>query len=48
MSNFPFLEFPILGLYSDDIMILCLLFLLYKEETKDEMLFCSLLLLLMS
>ena len=35
-------------LYLDDIMILCLLFLLYKENVKDEMLFIALILLLLS
>lgn len=48
MPNFPYFDFPIMGLYSDDIMILCLLFLLYKEDVKDEMLFMCLLLLLLS
>lgn len=48
MSNFPFFEFPFLNLYSDDFLILCLLFILYKEEVKDEMLFICLLLLLVN
>ena len=37
-----------IDLYLDDIMILCLLFILYKEEIKDEMLFIALILLLLS
>lgn len=42
--------FNILGLdlYSDDILILCLLFFLYVEGIKDEMLFLCLILLLIS
>lgn len=35
-------------LYLDDIIILCLLFLLYLEETKDEGLFICLILLLLT
>ena len=35
-------------LYFDDVLILSLLFFLYKEEVKDESLFISLLLLLIS
>lgn len=35
-------------LYFDDVLILSLLYLLYKEEVKDESLFISLLLLLIS
>lgn len=37
-----------LDLYSDDILILCLLFFLYVEGVKDEMLFLCLILLLIS
>lgn len=35
-------------LYSDDILILCILFSLYLEGVKDEMLFICLILLLLS
>ncbi len=43
-------SFSILGLnlYFDDILILCLLFFLYTEEVKDEMLFICLIMLLLS
>ena len=34
--------------YFDDILIICLLFFLYSEGVKDEMLFISLILLLLS
>lgn len=42
--------FEILGikLYLDDVIILCLLFILYQEDVKDEMLFIILILLLLS
>lgn len=42
--------FEIFGirLYFDDILILCLLFFLYKEEVHDQLLFIALLLLLLS
>ena len=42
--------FSILGLdlYFDDILILCLLFFLYTEKVKDEMLFICLIMLLLS
>lgn len=42
--------FEILGLklYNDDILLLCLLFFLYKEEVKDPYLFIALILLLLS
>lgn len=42
--------FEILGiqLYLDDLIILSLLFFLYKEEVKDELLFICLILLLLS
>ena len=42
--------FEILGikLYLDDIIILCILFFLYKEDVKDEMLYIILFLLLFS
>lgn len=49
-SNYdqPIIELFGIKLYLDDIIILCLLFILYKEDVKDEMLFISLILLLMS
>ena len=37
-----------IDLYSDDILILCILFFLYMEGIKDEMLFISLVLLLLT
>ena len=37
-----------IDLYSDDILILCILLSLYLEGVKDEMLFISLILLLLS
>lgn len=42
--------FEIFGirLYLDDILILCLLYFLYKEDVHDEMLFFTLILLLIS
>lgn len=42
--------FEIFGirLYFDDILILCLLYFLYKEDVHDEMLFFALILLLIS
>lgn len=42
--------FEILGikLYSDDILLLCLIFFLYKEGVQDEYLFISLIMLLLS
>ena len=47
-SNNPVIELLGIKLYLDDIIILCLLFLLYKEGIKDEMLFIALVLLLLS
>ena len=44
----PIIEIMGIKLYIDDILILVLLFLLYKEEVKDEMLYISLILLLLS
>ena len=44
----PVAELLGINLYIDDIIILCLLFVLYKEEVKDEMLFICLLLLLLT
>lgn len=46
-SDTPILELFGIKLYLDDIIILCLLFLLYKEDVKDEMLFIALILLLL-
>ena len=42
--------FEILGikLYDDDILLLCLIFFLYKEDVKDPYLFIALVLLLLS
>lgn len=52
-SSFSDLEQPILEilglkLYLDDLIILALLFFLYKEDVKDESLFIALILLLLS
>jgi len=47
-ENEPVLEILGLKLYLDDLIILGLLFLLYKEEVQDEMLFLALILLLLS
>lgn len=44
----PLFEIFGISLYYDDILILCLLFFLYKEEVKDPYLFISLVLLLLS
>ena len=44
----PALEILGIQLYLDDIIILGLLFFLYKEGVKDEMLFLSLILLLLT
>lgn len=44
----PILEILGIQLYLDDIIILGLLFFLYKEEVQDEMLFLSLILLLLT
>ena len=44
----PIIEILGIKLFLDDIIILGLLFILYKEEVKDEMLFISLILLLLS
>lgn len=44
----PVLELSGLKLYLDDLIILSLLFFLYKEEVKDDMLFMLLILLLIS
>ena len=47
-SSSPVVEFMGINLYCDDILILILLFILYKEGVKDEMLYISLILLLLS
>ena len=44
----PVLEISGIELYLDDIIILGLLFFLYKEDVQDEMLFLSLILLLLT
>ena len=44
----PVLEILGISLYLDDLIILGLLFFLYKEGVKDDMLFLSLILLLLS
>lgn len=44
----PFINILGINLYSDDILILCILLSLYLEGVKDEMLFISLILLLLS
>lgn len=44
----PVLELSGFKLYLDDLIILSLLFFLYKEEVKDDMLFMLLILLLIS
>lgn len=43
-----FFEIFGLKLYFDDILLICLIFLLYKEDVHDEMLFIALVLLLLS
>ena len=47
-SEQPVLEILGISLYLDDLIILGLLFFLYKEGVKDNMLFLSLILLLLS
>ena len=47
-DNSPFISILGIDLYSDDILILCILLSLYLEGVKDEMLFISLILLLLS
>ncbi len=44
----PLFEMFGITLYLDDIIILCILFFLYKEGIKDDMLYISLFLLLIS
>lgn len=47
-SEKPIFEMFGIKLYIDDILILCLLYFLYEENVKDDMLFMVLLLLLIS
>ena len=47
-DNREFFEIFGIRLYFDDILILCLLYFLYKEDVHDEMLFFALILLLIS
>ncbi len=47
-SSESFFEIFGIKLYSDDIIIICLLFLLYTEKVQDEELFICLILLLLS
>lgn len=47
-TDVPVFEIFGIKLYSDDILILCLLFFLYQEGVKDQSLFISLILLLLS
>lgn len=44
----PIIEIFGIKLYLDDLIIIGLLFFLYKEDVQDEILFCILLLLLLS
>lgn len=44
----PLIEILGISLYLDDLIILGLLFILYKEDVQDEILFISLILLLLS
>ena len=44
----PIVEFLGLRLYLDDLIIIGILFLLYKEDVQDEMLFLALILLLIT
>ena len=53
MNNDSYNENPIfqifgINLYYDDILLICLIFFLYQEGVKDESLFISLILLLLS
>lgn len=47
-NNKPFFSIFGFDLYFDDILILCILFSMYKDGIKDDMLFMCLLLLLFS
>lgn len=44
----PFFELFGIQLYFDDILLVCLIFFLYQEGVKDQFLFISLILLLLS
>lgn len=44
----PMFEIFGIKLFFDDILIICLIFFLYKEEVKDQTLFIALILLLLS
>ena len=44
----PMFEIFGIKLFFDDILIICLIFFLYKEEVKDQSLFVALILLLLS
>ena len=44
----PFFNIFGIELYMDDLLLLCILFSMYKEGIKDQMLFMCLLLLLFS
>lgn len=43
-----FIELFGIRLYFDDLLLICLIWFLYKEEVKDNLLFISLILLLLS
>lgn len=47
-NNLPIFEMFGIELFLDDIIIICILIFLYKEEVKDQMLYISLILLLFS
>lgn len=47
-SDYEYIELFNMKFYSDDLLILCLLFFLYKENVHDEILYVILILLLLS
>lgn len=47
-SNTNYFEILGLKLYSDDLLLICLIFFLYNEGVKDQFLFIALILLLLS
>lgn len=47
-DNSEYIEIFNFKFYFDDLLIICLLFFLYKEEVKDEFLYVALILLLLS
>ena len=47
-DDVPMFEIFGIKLFFDDILLICLIFFLYKEEVKDQSLFISLILLLLS